>query len=206
MTYMDIRTLLAYKNNEDALAAALTENDIEYIISELASKNDEIRYIAFKTIMKRSELYDDVYPYFNDFIAKLYDDNSYQRSIGIMLIAKNIKWDKDNLFNSVYDDYFKHFSDEKFITSRQTIQSVADWIAFKPQLALLAANALMSVDINSYKDTQKSLLLCDIINILIEIYKLSQSENIKNYLNKNINSGLLSKDKVKNFTDIISSL
>ncbi|MEL7569562.1 MAG: hypothetical protein AAGU14_03270, partial [Eubacteriaceae bacterium] len=126
--------------------------------------------------------------------------------IGIMLIAKNIKWDKDNLFNSIYNEYFKHFSDEKFITSRQTIQSVADWISYKPELAKKTADALMSVDINNYKDTQKSLLLCDIFNILIQIYKLSPSENINNYLNKNIQSGLLSKDKVKKYTDIISSL
>lgn len=203
---MDVQTLLTYKNNEDNLAAALTENDIKFLVSELASKNDESRYIAFKTLLVRSELHDDVYPYFNDFIAKLRDDNSYQRSIGIMLIAKNIRWDNDNLFNTVYNDYFKHFSDEKFITSRQTIQSVADWISYKPQLAKETADALMSVDINNYKDTQKSLLLCDIFNILIQIYKLSPSENINNYLNKNIQSSLLSKDKIKKYTDIIFSL
>lgn len=203
---MDVQTLITYKNNEDNLANGLTENDIKFIVSELASKNDESRYIAFKTLLVRSELHDDVYPYFNDFIAKLYNENSYQRSIGIMLIAKNIKWDKDNLFNSIYNEYFKHFSDEKFITSRQTIQSVADWISYKPEHAKETADALMSVDINNYKDTQKSLLLCDIFNILIQIYKLSPSENINNYLNKNIQSGLLSKDKVKKYTDIISSL
>ena len=203
---MDVQTLLTYKNDEDNLADGLTENDIKFIVSELASKNDESRYIAFKTLLIRSELHNDVYPYFNDFISKLYNENSYQRSIGIMLIAKNIKWDEDNIFNEVYDDYFKHFDDEKFITSRQTIQSVADWISYKPELAKETADALMSVDINSYKDTQKSLLLCDIFNILIQIYKLSPSENINNYLNKNIQIGLLSKDKVKKYTDIISSL
>ncbi|NMC57284.1 MAG: hypothetical protein GYA50_08700 [Eubacteriaceae bacterium] len=197
---MDIQTLMAYKNNEDALASSLTENDIKFIISELASKNDETRYIAFKTLQKRSELFDDVYPYFNNFISKLHDDNSYQRSIGIMLIAKNIKWDKDNLFNGVYSDYFKHFSDEKFITSRQTIQSVAEWIAYKPELAKETADALMSVDINSYKDTQKSLLLSDIINALIEIQKISRSAKVKQYLQSQLDSGMLKKadaDKLK---------
>ncbi len=203
---MDVQTLLTYKNNEEEFALNLSENDIEFLVSVLADKNDDMRYVAFKTLLIRSELHDDVYPYFNDFIAKLRDDNSYQRSIGIMLIARNIKWDKDNLFNAVYNDYFKHFSDEKFITSRQTIQSVADWISYKPELAKETADALMSVDINNYKDTQKSLLLCDIFNILIQIYKLSPSENINNYLNKNIQSGLLNKDKVKKYTDIISSL
>lgn len=203
---MDVQTLLTYKNNEYNLAAALTENDIKFLVSELASKNDETRYIAFKTLLIRSELYDDVYPYFNDFIAKLRDDNSYQRSIGIMLIAKNIRWDKDNLFSDVYNDYFKHFSDEKFITSRQTIQSVADWISYKPQLSKETVDALISVDINNYKDTQKSLLLCDILYSLIEIYKISHSENIKLYLNKSLQSGILSKENYKKLAQIISAL
>lgn len=206
MIYIDIQTLLTYKNNEDNLASALTEDDIKFILSELASKNDETRYIAFKTLLMRSELHDDVYGYFNDFIAKLYDDNSYQRSIGIMLIAKNIRWDKDNLFNAVYNDYFKHFSDEKFITSRQTIQSVADWISYKPELAKETAGALISVNINNCKDTQKSLLLCDILYSLIEIYKISPSENIKLYLNKSLQSGILSKENYKKLARIISAL
>lgn len=206
MVYIDVQTLLTYKNNEEEFALNLSENDIEFLVSVLADKNDDMRYVAFKTLIIRSELHDDVYPYFNDFIAKLRDDNSYQRSIGIMLIAKNIKWDKDNVFNEVYDDYFKHFADEKFITARQTIQSVADWIFHRLDLAQDAANALMSIDLDKYKDTQKSLLLYDIFNTLIEIYRLNPSENIKNYLNKNIQSGLLNKNNVKEFAQILSTL
>jgi len=194
MVNIDNQTLQNNKNNEEQLALNLSKNEIEFLVSELSDKNDELRYIAFKTLQKRSELYDDVYPYFNVFIQKLYADNSYQRSIGIMLIAKNIKWDKDNLFNTIYKDYFTHFTDEKFITSRQTIQSVTDWISYKPDLTQDTANDLMSIDLDKYKDTQKSLLLYDILYSLIEIYKISPSEDIKLYLNKSLQNGILRKE------------
>jgi hypothetical protein len=203
MIYIDIQTLLTYKNNEDNLALNLYESDIKFLVSELSRKNDDIRYIAFKTLQKRSELYNDVYPYFKDFVSKLYDTNSYQRSIGIMLIAGNIKWDKDNLFNTVYTDYFKHFSDEKFITSRQAIQSIAYWISYKPELVIYAADALISVDINNYKDTQKSLMLSDIINALIEMQKISPSDKVKQYLHTKLNSGILKKADIEKLKKII---
>ncbi|MEL7569561.1 MAG: hypothetical protein AAGU14_03265, partial [Eubacteriaceae bacterium] len=78
---MDVQTLLTYKNNEEEFALNLSENDIEFLVSVLADKNDDMRYVAFKTLFIRSELHNDVYPCFNDFISKLYNENSYQRSI-----------------------------------------------------------------------------------------------------------------------------
>lgn len=44
----------------------------------------------------------DVYPFWDTFRAKLNSDNSYQRSIGIMLIAENTRWDtRDHILQTI---------------------------------------------------------------------------------------------------------
>ena len=46
-----------------------------------------------------------MYPYWEAFVARLTSDNSYQRSIGLMLIADNAKWDTSGKMEAALDDY-----------------------------------------------------------------------------------------------------
>ena len=70
-------------------ARDLSSDDIASLIEWLA-KDDDIRYRALLILQYRSVLCDDVYPYWSTLRDKLKSDNSYQRSIGIMLIAENV--------------------------------------------------------------------------------------------------------------------
>lgn len=70
-------------------ARDLSSDDIASLIEWLALKDDDIRYRAFLILQCRLVLCDDVYPYWSVLRDKLKSDNSYQRSIGIMLIAEN---------------------------------------------------------------------------------------------------------------------
>lgn len=65
-----------------------------------------------------------VYTYWDIFREKLKSDNSYQRSIGLMLIADNARWDTQNRMEETIYDYLKCLSDEKPITVRQCIRSL----------------------------------------------------------------------------------
>jgi hypothetical protein len=57
-------------------------------------KDDTFRYKCFLLLQGRSEKYPDVYPYWELFVQKLDSTNSYQRSLGLMLIAENVRWDQ----------------------------------------------------------------------------------------------------------------
>jgi hypothetical protein len=203
---MDVQTILDHKDCPDKFAEHLTKEDIAFLFSLLSSKNDEIRYICFLTLQNRSRIHDDVYAYFDLLAQKLTNSNSYQRNIGLILIAENIKWDAQDKFTSIYDEYAHHFNDEKFITSRQAIQNIPKWITYRPGLTTKVATKLMSIDLSEYKNSQSPLLLCDIFEALLTIYKLHPSDNIKDYLLENLNTGILNKANTKKFAKILSSL
>lgn len=203
---MDVQTILQYRNCPDQLAQSLTGEEIAILTTHLADKDDELRYVCFLTLQSRSQEHDDIYPYFDLFAEKLISENSYQRNIGLVLIAENIKWDKQNKFDKIYNEYTKHFSDKKFITSRQAIQNIAKWLVYKRHLINDVADKLMSIDLSVYKNTQSPLLLADIFESLIEIYKINPSATIKDYLYSNLNNGTLSKANMSKFKKIVSSL
>lgn len=105
--------LLAF-GKEDLLEVSktLNEEDISQLIKWLNEKDDKLRYHSLLLLGHRSEEYGDVYPYWDLLCEKLKSPNSYQRSIGVMLIAANAKWDKDDRMDSTIDDYLKILGDK----------------------------------------------------------------------------------------------
>ena len=67
----------------------LGEDDVSQLVEWLALKDDNARYKALLLLQCRSSFAGDVYPFWDVFRAKLKSDNSYQRSIGLLLIADN---------------------------------------------------------------------------------------------------------------------
>lgn len=112
------------KNDLEEASKKLDTGDIPRLVEWLALKDDNIRYQAFLLLQNRSLFFGDVYPFWDVFRAKLNSDNSYQRSIGLMLIAANIRWDRESRMEDTIGEYLELLNDEKPITIRQCIQSL----------------------------------------------------------------------------------
>lgn len=196
---MTIDTLKAHRRNPEELAATLSENDIAFLMPLLSEKDDDIRYPAYLTLCARSKTAPDVYPYWDVFVEKLDDENSYQRNIGATLLGLNVRWDGDKKFSSVFKRFIAHFTDEKFITSRLVIQTVPDWAKYVPELLADTAEALMGIDILSLKETQRKLILTDIMNALIAIRAVRPSDQITDYLMKALTGSVFDKKTVRQF-------
>jgi hypothetical protein len=98
---------------------------IDELFRLLESKDGKIRYNALQELIGITDqpvewVYDKWYVLEN----KLSSDNSYQRSIGLMLLANLSKSDTDNRISGILSTITGFFEDEKFITSRQCIQLV----------------------------------------------------------------------------------
>lgn len=202
---MNIETLLAASGHLDEFVSILDNEDIAFLVALLTEKDDKIRYAAFLTLQKRSEIKGDIYPYWNVFASKLDDENSYQRSIGIMLIAENVKWDDKKLFGTVFDSYMSHCTDEKFVTCRQTIQAIPKWAKYAPEHLDGAVLILTAIDIGSFKDTQRKLILIDILNALAAISEIKPSDKITRYMYAAVTGGVLDKKSAKQFEKFILS-
>ncbi len=175
----------------------LTVNDIKELVALLEEKDDKLRYPSLLLLQSRSESADDVYPFFDVFAAKLKADNSYQRSIGMMLMAANARWDSQNKLDAILDDYLAGVDDEKPITARQCIQALEKVIPFKTHLLNRIAQRLMLVNIVSQRSTMQKLILLDILHVLLRIRRIMPSDDIDVYISDALLGGVLDEKSKK---------
>jgi hypothetical protein len=98
---------------------------IEKHMANLASLDDKVRLDALQTMLKMTESKVDwIYDIWDRLVEKLDDENSYQRSIGIMLLCNLAKSDTEDRLKTILDRLLVHTKDAKFITSRQCIQNI----------------------------------------------------------------------------------
>jgi hypothetical protein len=99
--------------------------NIQKHIEDLGSTDDKIRLDALQNLLKVTESKVDwVYEVWDYLLNKLDHENSYQRSIGIMMLCNLAKSDIENRLATSIDRLLAHTKDEKFITSRQCIQNI----------------------------------------------------------------------------------
>lgn len=185
------------KDDLQEMSKTMLADDLSQLADWLSEKDDTVRYHAFLLLQHRSRLSGDVYPYWNVFYEKLRSSNSYQRSIGLMLIAANARWDIDNKLDSIIDDYLLLLHDEKPITVRQCIQSLCEIVPYKEHLHMKIAEKLMSINIGEIKETMQKLVLTDILTVLAKIRMYWTDSKIEEYIFKAISGGVLDKKAVK---------
>jgi len=166
------------KQQTEEAAKTLTPEDISFLVNLLNEKDDKIRYAALLLLQSRSAGFGDVYPYWDVFLQKLNSDNSYQRSIGLMLIAENARWDTENRMEDTLDVFLEILNDEKPITVRQCIQALHRIIPYKKHLTEKIADALISIEITKNRPSMQKSILTDILSVLGAIRKQQPSGKI----------------------------
>jgi hypothetical protein len=184
------------KEDIPAMANRLDAVGISQLVEWLNEKDDNFRYKSFLLLQARSQIKEDVYPYWDVFVAKLENSNSYQRSLGLMLIAENARWASEAKFQPVVERYLACCNDEKPVIVRQCIQGITKIVPYQTSSLGAITDKLLSIDLASRKDTQRKLLLTDILTVFAEIRKLRADERIERYFLSAINGGILD-DKTK---------
>jgi hypothetical protein len=174
-------------------AKTLSPEGIFELVPLLALKQDDIRYQAFLLLKERSAIAGDVFPYWQTFLEKLQSDNSYQRSIGLMLISENARWDAEGKTAAALDAYCKCLADEKPITIRQCVQGLKPIVSSHPELGGAVSERLTALDLTAIKETMRKLVLQDIIDVLLLIRSQSAAKNetVEAYLLNALSGGLL---------------
>lgn len=191
------------RNNLQEASKNIDKNDLSQLVEWLSEKDDEIRYQALLLLENRSLYFDDIYPFWNTFREKLNSENSYQRSIGLMLMANNIKWDTENRIDATIDEFLLLLDDEKPITIRQCIHALSKIIPYKEHLHFKIADKLISKNILSVKETMRKLILFDILEALILIRKHQTNDEIENYIFNSLSGEILDKKAKKQIESMI---
>ncbi len=184
-------------------AKAAERSDLPLLVDWLSEKDDRIRYQVLLILQYRSQFFDDVYPFWETFRLKLKSDNSYQSSIGLMLIAENVKWDAENKMESTIDEYLELLNDEKPITIRQCIQSLGKVVPYKPGLNDKIAGKLISFNFISIKETMRKSILLDILNVLLIIRNELKTDEIESFILNALSGEMLDKKSKKQIASLL---
>lgn len=138
------------------------ENSMKYILSELTSKNDKYACAVADRIISESKDTDKWYAYFDDFAALLSHPKSLVRNRAFYILAANIQWDDENRFDVYLEEYLSHITDEKPISARQCIKSLAQIGKSKYKYIPSILEALQNADLSKYKNSMRPLIEKDI--------------------------------------------
>jgi hypothetical protein len=179
---------------------------INKLFTDIESKDDNIRFNAFKELLEITENNVSwVYDKWFVLVDKLYSGNSFQRSIGLMLLANLSKSDLENRFETILDHYLEFFEDEKFITSRQCIQNVwkialSNDFSKKKIIQKLKESYFENINLSKHGNLIKQ----DIIGSLTQIFIITKDESISELINYLIGSENEEK-LIKSLNKIVSS-
>ncbi len=194
MTLKELMTI--DKDKIPEAAKALSSDVLPELVALLNEKDDKLRYPAL-LLQSRSDCADDVYPFFDVFADKLNSDNSYQRSIGLMLMARNAKWDRLGKLDAAMDNYLDCVHDEKPITVRQCIQALLHIVPYKKNLHDKIALTLMNIDIAALRPTMRKLVLLDVLQVLLQIRQYHPENIIDTYIFDALSGGILDNKSKK---------
>ncbi len=175
--------LLAFdKSQPDAPAAALDAEEIDFLVTSLARKEDDPRYRALLLLLSRSSATPDVYRYWDVFRSKLTSDNSYQRSIGMLLLAANARWDEGDRCAEALDDMTKLLGDEKPVTIRQCVGALEAVALAVPEVREKICTRLISTDLSVIRETMRKLVQKDIVHALTALKSVCSTPETEAYI------------------------
>ncbi len=161
------------KTDINLASTNLNDSEINFLVETLNEKDDKLRYNAFLLLQASSRQFPYVYKYWDEFEKKLDNENSYQRSLGVMLIAENVRWDQGDKFSKTINKYLSCSTDEKFITARQTIQGLEIILKTTDKFNDIIKQTLVNLQLSQYKENQQKLLSKDASNVLQKINRKS---------------------------------
>ena len=132
------------------------------IIAKLTSKDDKYACAVAEKIISESQDTDEWYEYFDTFVSLLNHPKSLVRNRVLYILAANAQWDDENRFDAILPEFLSHITDEKPITARQCIKTLALIGQAKPQYIPRITEALREADLSKYKDSMRPLIEKDI--------------------------------------------
>ena len=135
----------------------------ETIITGLTAKDDKHACALADKIISESRDTDEWYAFFDTFAELLDHPKSLVRNRAICILAANAQWDDENRFTAILPEFLSHIMDEKPITARQCIKTLALVGQAKPQYIPRITEALREADSSQYKDSMRPLIEKDIV-------------------------------------------
>lgn len=193
----DAALSLVTLDNAAQIALTLCADDVPMLVERLNSAEDKIRYPAFLLLRAHSSESADLLPFWDELADKLTSENSYQRSLGAMLLAANALHDSTGRMRSTLPRFLALLNDPKPITVRQCAQALPEILAAQPELAREIASAILTVDLMTFKDTMRKLILVDFLDALVLVRETAPSAALEEYFFSALSGSILDEKAKK---------
>ena len=155
-------------------------NIVQKTVNDLELIDDLTRMNAVKKIISITDhKVDWIYEEWDNLVKKLESDNSYQRSIAIMVICNLAKSDGEQRMGKILGKLLSHTKDEKFITSRQCILNIWKVAVDNSLLQEKVVKHLETRFIECEKEKHYNLIRQDIILSINNIYKARKDQKLR---------------------------
>ncbi|WP_321423335.1 hypothetical protein [uncultured Methanobacterium sp.] len=180
-------------NKEGFVEKVLNDSKIRDDIVQLMLNHRKIMvyHHSYSVISQASQMRPELfYHYWDDFAVLLDHPNSYHRDFGLVLLANLTTVDKENKFLNVFNDYYSHINDEKFMTARKCVQNTAKILESESELTEDITDILLDVDKKcDFALKQKALLKSDIIELFYKFHKqINDKEQVNEFVKEELNS------------------
>lgn len=154
--------------------------EMEDLLEKLNSKDDEVRYPAFLRMQALTEhKVEWVYEVWDILVVKLSDPNSYQRNIGAILLCNLSQSDGEGRLAAVLPRLLACSKDEKFITSRLTLQNLWKPAWFEPKLRDDIVAHLSQRFVECENEKHSNLLRQDILQSAFTLAELTHEDALQ---------------------------
>ena len=172
---------------------------INLYMERIKSKDDAERFAAFSELLVITE---QKVTWFNEYkdqiLEKLDDANSYQRSIGTMLLCNLAKSITDQkILDNIMDKLVLMKDDEKFITQRQYLQNIWKVAIAGKKYEKIIVNQLSAEYCDCISKKHSNLLRLDIISSLVKIADKTESLELRKKIMELIDLENNEKDRKK---------
>jgi hypothetical protein len=117
------------------------------LIAGIASDIPEIKYKSGKALILVSEENPKlIYPNWDKIVKLLDSENTFMKSIGVMIIANLAVVDSKNRFDIIFEKYYKLIDDDSMITAANLVGHSGKIAKVKPKLQERITNKLLSID------------------------------------------------------------
>lgn len=174
----------------------MNEN-IKNLMERLSVKDNKIRKEALDRVIELTQVKVEwIYNYWDLLVEKLDSENSYQRTIGMFVLSNLAKSDSENRFEGIIDKYLMMTEDEKFITSRQTLQTMWKVAIAKENCRKRIVEHLSRMFTgDKHLATHANLIRKDIIETMCRIYESDKETIDLNYLRLKIEENCNQKEQ-----------
>lgn len=163
----------------------------EIVKQLLTNQKIMVYYHCYYIVDKASQLQPGLfYQYWPEFALLLDHQNSYHRDIGLTIIANLTKVDQQDLFYDIFEDYFEHINDSKYMTAQCCVKNTAKIIKFKPALTDQIIELLLEIDLKTnYPERQLALLKYGVLEVFEQVYPKTQfKKKIASFIKTAVNS------------------